>query len=105
MRRLHTVVISPPLAESLRKPQATRAHRRGRVGMDSSAGQSWVRGSAGRTLRMVLSIVILVPTLTLFGLVYTSTSDQKDFADLEHQGTEYLSALLPVEIALIDAQA
>jgi hypothetical protein len=54
---------------------------------------------------MVLSIVILVPTLTLFGLVYTSTSDQKDFADLEHQGTEYLSALLPVEIALIDAQA
>jgi hypothetical protein len=73
--------------------------------MDSSAGQSWVRGTAGRTLRTVLSIVVLLPTLTLFGLVYTSTSDQQDFADLEHQGIEYLGSLLPVEIALIDAQA
>lgn len=73
--------------------------------MDSSAGQSWVRGTAGRTLRIVLSVAILLPTLVLFGLVYSSTSDQKDFADLEHQGIEYLSSLLPVEIALIDAQA
>jgi hypothetical protein len=54
---------------------------------------------------MVLSIAVLLPTLTLFGLVYSSTTDQKDFAELEHQGIEYLSALLPVEIALIDAQA
>jgi hypothetical protein len=73
--------------------------------MDSSAGQSWVRGTAGRALGIALSIAILLPTLVLFGLVYSSTSEQKDFADLEHQGIEYLSALLPVEIALIDAQA
>ncbi|GAA1037314.1 hypothetical protein GCM10009557_50460 [Virgisporangium ochraceum] len=53
----------------------------------------------------MLSIAILLPTLVLFGLVYTSTSEQTDFADLEHQGIEYLSSLLPVEIALIDAQA
>ena len=73
--------------------------------MDSSAGQSWVRGTAGRALRTVLSVAVLLPTLVLFGLVYGSTSEQKDFADLEHQGIEYLSSLLPVEIALIDAQA
>jgi hypothetical protein len=54
---------------------------------------------------MVLSIVVLLPALSLFGLVYTSTSDQQDFADQEHQGIEYLSSLLPVEIALVDAQA
>jgi len=73
--------------------------------MVSSARQSWVRGTAGRTLRMVLSIVVLLPTLSLFGLVYTSTSDQQDFASLERQGIEYLGSLLPVEIALVDAQA
>jgi hypothetical protein len=54
---------------------------------------------------MVLAVVILLPTLTLFGLVYASTSDDKDFAGLERQGIEYLSSLLPVQIALIDAQA
>lgn len=73
--------------------------------MVSSASRSWVRGKAGRILRLVLSIAILVPTLTLFGLVYNSTAEQKDFAGLEKQGIEYLSALLPVQIALIDAQA
>jgi hypothetical protein len=59
----------------------------------------------GRLLRIGLSVAVLLPMTVLFGLVWQSADKATDFADLEHQGLQYLSALLPVEIALIDAQA
>jgi hypothetical protein len=71
----------------------------------SAANRRGLLGAGGLALRSLLSAALLVPLVFLAVLVWGHTAGEGESADLERQGTEYFRALVPLEIALLDAQA
>jgi hypothetical protein len=71
----------------------------------SAANRRGLLGAGGFALRSLLSVALLVPLSLVAVLVWEHTSGEGRSADLERQGTEYFRALVPLEIALLDAQA
>lgn len=74
--------------------------------MSSSAMASRRRaGSAGRLVRSVLLVAVLIPVTVLFVQVYQDAAEQKSFAEKERHGVTYLASLWQLTLALTEAQA
>lgn len=71
----------------------------------SAANRRGLLGAGGFRLRSLLSVAVLVPLTFLSVLMWEHTSVEGRSVDLERAGTEYFRALLPLEIALLDAQS
>ncbi|MFI5912513.1 hypothetical protein [Dactylosporangium sp. NPDC051541] len=52
----------------------------------------------------MLPVLLIAPTIVLFGLQRQSTGDDSAFAATERHGVAYLRALVPLEIELVNAQ-
>ncbi|WP_433388118.1 hypothetical protein [Micromonospora sp. KLBMP9576] len=59
----------------------------------------------GRVLPLLLLVALLAPMTLLFVQAWRLTADDRDLADRERLGVEYLRALAPVTHALVDAQS
>ncbi|TDB70329.1 hypothetical protein [Micromonospora sp. KC721] len=59
----------------------------------------------GRLLPLVLVVALLAPVAALFVQTYRSTADDRELANRERLGIEYLRALAPVTEALVEAQS
>jgi len=71
----------------------------------SAANRRGLLGAGGVALRSLLSVALLVPLAFLGVLVWEHTSGEGKSVDLERKGTEYFRVLIPLEVALLDAQA
>lgn len=71
----------------------------------SAANRRGLLGTGGFAVRSLLSVALLVPLFFLSVLLWEHTSGEGSTADLQRKGTEYFRALIPLEIALLDAQA
>jgi hypothetical protein len=63
------------------------------------------RSAVAFVVRVVLPVVLVVPTAVLFGLQRQSTGDDSAFATRERHGVAYLRTLVPLEIELVNAQS
>ncbi|MFG1604879.1 hypothetical protein [Actinoplanes sp. NPDC049265] len=63
------------------------------------------KAPSGDRVRRLLALVLVVPVVVLFAMVWRSVGDQADFAHLERDGVRYIQALVPLEIALTNAQS
>jgi hypothetical protein len=59
----------------------------------------------GTTTRKLYSLVLIVPVTLLFAIVWQSVGEQVAFAALERDGVKYIQALVPLEIALTNAES
>jgi len=73
--------------------------------MASAAGRRGQLSARGLLLRSLLSVALLVPISILGVLTWEHTTGEGGFVDLERDGAEYFRVLVPLEIALVDAQA
>ena len=73
--------------------------------MTTSSMRTRRGGRAFGAVARILPIVLLVPTAMLFGLYWQSVGQDASFATSERHGVEYLQALVPVEIALTNAES
>jgi len=71
----------------------------------SAANRRGLLGAGGFALRLLLSAALLVPLSFLAVLMWEHTSGEGDSVHLERAGTEYFRVLVPLEVALLDAQA
>jgi hypothetical protein len=63
------------------------------------------KAPSGGLVRRLLALVLVVPVAVLFAMVWQSVDDQADFANLERDGVRYIQALVPLEIALTNAES
>ncbi|MEE6259199.1 hypothetical protein [Plantactinospora sonchi] len=66
------------------------------------------RGATVRTgvvLRVLLAVALLAPVGVLFTSTWRDNDDRRSVIELERHGVEYLRALEPVMLALVDARA
>ena len=73
--------------------------------MVTGARQRRRRWPFGTTARKLYALVLVVPVTVLFAMVWQSVGEQRDFAELERDGVRYIQALVPLEIALTNAQS
>ncbi|MGV9216075.1 hypothetical protein ACTFTM_29835 [Micromonospora sp. RB23] len=59
----------------------------------------------GRSLPLLLIVVLLAPVGMLFASTWRQTGDDRRLADSERLGVEYLRALAPITEALVEAQS
>ena len=59
----------------------------------------------GADTRMIFPIALLVAVSVLFAMVWQSVGDQSDYANSERDGVRYIQALVPLEIALTNAES
>jgi hypothetical protein len=73
----------------------------------SSSVQSSRRaaGGAGRLVRSLVLVAVLVPVTILFVRLQDATGEQRSFAEKERHGVTYLASLWQLTLALTDAQA
>ena len=71
----------------------------------SAASRRGLLGAGGFALRSLLAAALLVPLTFLAVLMWGHTSGEGKSVDLERKGTEYFRVLLPLEVALLDAQS
>lgn len=73
--------------------------------MPSSAQSPHQRaGSAGRLVRSLVLLAVLIPVTVLFVQVQRATGEQKAFAEKERHGVAYLASLWQLTLALSQAQ-
>src|SRR5690349_13544425 len=59
----------------------------------------------GADTRMLFPIALLVAVAVLFAMVWQSAGEQSDYAKAERDGVRYIQALVPLEIALTNAES
>lgn len=62
------------------------------------------RGLIVQVMRAVLAVAMLIPIATLYFMVWRSNADLIEYADGERDGITYVSALVSVEMALVESQ-
>ncbi|GAA0479661.1 hypothetical protein Ade02nite_39250 [Paractinoplanes deccanensis] len=63
------------------------------------------RTRLGSALAVILTVLVLVPTAVLFGRVWTDNADQREQAELEKKGVEFLTALSPLVSSLAESES